>query len=273
MNGIIIQIALLTEVLRTVFRLKKPLSLKNEPTLNLENYKISYAQYGRGEKNVILIHGLGESKESWLNVAQELSHRYTVFTLDLPLFGSTDVPSSPLTLHEYARIVHACMQKLKLERATIVGHSFGGKIALYFAHTFPLETEKLVLYSADFSLDISFNRRVYFFLLNLLMSQLMKYPVLLYMRFNNSAYLGFLKLVQTLIWGSRHDFVSLLSKIETNTLLIYGTFDFIVSLKNGEGARQIMPHAKLVIFQKSSHLAHEEERSKFLSILSDFMES
>lgn len=60
-------------------------------------------------------------------------------------FGKTPHPDYPLTVKDYAEGVLALMDKLNIEKATLVGHSFGGRVAIYIAAKYPEKVEKLVL--------------------------------------------------------------------------------------------------------------------------------
>lgn len=63
-------------------------------------------------------------------------------------FGKTPHPDYPLTVKDYADGVLELMDKLNIEKATLVGHSFGGRIAIYIAAKYPEKVEKLVLVTA-----------------------------------------------------------------------------------------------------------------------------
>lgn len=60
-------------------------------------------------------------------------------------FGKTPHPDYPLTVKDYADGVLELMDKLNIEKATLVGHSFGGRVAIYIAAKYPEKVEKLVL--------------------------------------------------------------------------------------------------------------------------------
>jgi pimeloyl-ACP methyl ester carboxylesterase len=80
---------------------------------------------------VLLIHGLGATKASFLDTAAALSEDYRVHAIDLPGFGSSSKPiGAPYDAPFFARTVCELMDELEIERAHLVGNSMGGRVAL-----------------------------------------------------------------------------------------------------------------------------------------------
>lgn len=85
---------------------------------------------GRGPP-IVLLHGLGGSTYSFRHLIPELARRHRVVALDLKGFGRSDKPfDQAYTTTDQARVILAVMATLRLERVTLVGHSFGGAVAL-----------------------------------------------------------------------------------------------------------------------------------------------
>ncbi len=105
---------------------------------------ISYTQAGSGPV-VLLIHGVGGTRRTWKHLVPGLARTNTVITPDLPGHGLSDPPAA-----DYSPGTHACaMRDLLLTlghpRASIVGHSLGGGVALQLAYQFPEHIERVVL--------------------------------------------------------------------------------------------------------------------------------
>ena len=104
-----------------------PQATTNKP-INLH-----YKETGRGDP-ILLLHGLGASSYAWRYVTPELAKNHRVIALDLKGFGLSDKPKDDkYSLFDQAELVDQFIQKHKLRRLTLVGHSFGGGIALALA--------------------------------------------------------------------------------------------------------------------------------------------
>ncbi len=100
--------------------------------LDLDGEKIRYVQKGAG-RDVLLIHGLPGSIEDWDPVIDRLAARYRVTAYDRPGFGFSSDNAAPHTLAANADTAVKLIEKLGLANAVVVGHSYGGGIALALA--------------------------------------------------------------------------------------------------------------------------------------------
>jgi 3-oxoadipate enol-lactonase len=96
---------------------------------------------GRG-KPVVLIHGGQLDRRMWDAQFDEFAKRYRVIRYDLRGFGKSSAPSKPFSNHED---LHALLRRLQVEKATLVGLSLGGAVAVDFALMYPNEVDSLVL--------------------------------------------------------------------------------------------------------------------------------
>ncbi len=108
---------------------------------------LGYTVAGSGEP-VLLIHGLGGSRRTWREVVGSLAAGHTVIAPDLPGHGESDAPAGDYSLGAHATALRDLLVGLGHSRATVVGHSLGGGIALQFAHQFPDRIDRLVLISS-----------------------------------------------------------------------------------------------------------------------------
>src|SRR5690606_34712391 len=70
---------------------------------------------------------------------------FKVYALDLPGFGKSDKPEFPFNSQDYSRIVKKFMDLMEIKKATLIGHSFGGKVSIILAVNHPERVERLVL--------------------------------------------------------------------------------------------------------------------------------
>ena len=104
---------------------------------------LNYTQQGSGP-HVILIHGLFGSLENLNMVAKKLLENYTVTSVDVRNHGSSFHENS-MSYEELAKDIINVMEHLSIEKANFLGHSMGGKIAMYCALAFPEKVEKLIV--------------------------------------------------------------------------------------------------------------------------------
>ena len=94
---------------------------------------------------MLLLHGLGCDHTTWLPVLDSLARRYTVIAPDLLGHGDSDKPRADYSVGGFANGMRDLLTVLGVDKATVVGHSFGGGVAMQFAYQFPERTERLVL--------------------------------------------------------------------------------------------------------------------------------
>jgi pimeloyl-ACP methyl ester carboxylesterase len=94
---------------------------------------------------LLLLHGIGNSAQTWAGVIDRLAAHHTVLAPDLLGHGWSDKPRGDYSIAGYANGMRDLLSVLDLEQVTVVGHSLGGGIALQFAYQFPERCERLVL--------------------------------------------------------------------------------------------------------------------------------
>lgn len=91
--------------------------------------KINFKRSGNGP-SVILLHGFPMNSQVWTEFASELSTKYTVYTPDLPGFGSSSLPSLPISLKGVAAMMNDWVADQWIQNSVLIGHSMGGYVAL-----------------------------------------------------------------------------------------------------------------------------------------------
>jgi pimeloyl-ACP methyl ester carboxylesterase len=97
---------------------------------------------------VVLIHGMLNSSSHWRSVALNLASEYTVVAPDLIGHGDSAAPRGDYSLGAHAASIRDLLAAIGIDRATIVGHSLGGGVAMQFFYQFPQRVERLVLISS-----------------------------------------------------------------------------------------------------------------------------
>lgn len=112
--------------------------------VTIHGHRRAYKMAGSGPV-VLLLHGLGCDSRTWLPVMGQLATTFTVIAPDLLGHGESDKPQGDYSLGGYANAMRDLLTYLGVDRVTVVGHSFGGGVAMQFAYQFPERTERICL--------------------------------------------------------------------------------------------------------------------------------
>ncbi len=112
--------------------------------VTIHGHRRAYVVVGSGPA-LLLLHGLGCDHTTWAPVMESLARRYTVIAPDLLGHGESDKPRADYSVGGYANGMRDLLTVLGIDRVSVVGHSFGGGVAMQFAYQFPERTERLIL--------------------------------------------------------------------------------------------------------------------------------
>src|ERR687895_764352 len=115
--------------------------------VDLHGHDVIYRTAGSGPP-VVLIHGMVNSSRHWEQVARQLASDYTVIAPDLLGHGDSATPRGDYSLGAHAASIRDLLSAIGVDRASIVGHSLGGGVAMQFFYQFPQRTERLALVSS-----------------------------------------------------------------------------------------------------------------------------
>ncbi|MDP3967911.1 MAG: alpha/beta fold hydrolase [Nocardioides sp.] len=119
----------------------KPLEVQH---LTIHGHRRAFVKTGEGPA-LLLLHGLGCDHTTWEPVISALSRHFTVIAPDLLGHGQSDKPRADYSVGGYANGMRDLLTVLGIDKVTVVGHSFGGGVAMQFAYQFPERTERMVL--------------------------------------------------------------------------------------------------------------------------------
>src|SRR3954454_1756415 len=113
--------------------------------IELHGRRVSFQTAGSGDELLVLLHGITSTAEAWREVLPRLAERYTVIAPDMIGHGRSAKPRGDYSLGAYAAGVRDLLAVLGFERGTVVGHSFGGGIAMQLSYLFPEYVERMAL--------------------------------------------------------------------------------------------------------------------------------
>ena len=273
-------------------------------TITLDGDRVAYRAAGRGPL-LLLVHGMAGSSETWAQVMPALAERFTVLAPDLLGQGDSDKPRGDYSLGAQANTLRDLMDALGHERATLIGQSLGGGVAMQFAYQFPERCERLVLVDSG-----GLGREVTFYLRMLTLPgfepvfPLFCSPWLRDAGERVATWLGRAGVRSTParreVWrsyasladaASRRAFfrslrevidfsgqaVSALRRlhraVQLPTLIVWGAQDPFIPVSHALTAHQAIPGSRLEIFEGVGHYPHCEAPERFVEVLSDFIAS
>lgn len=234
----------------------------------VKDLNINYIQYGEG-KDIILLHGWGQNIEMMKPLGDCFSDRFRITILDLPGFGESDEPKETWTIQKYCDMLEVFINKVGIKKPIVIGHSFGGRLAIRYSADHPIE--KLVLFGSpciriqeNLSITVKFLKTI------------KKLPGLNDLGEYMKKYIGSRDykaaspiMRQTLVEVVNEDLSKYAREIEEPTLLIWGDQDTEAPVKEAKELEKIMIDAALILLP-GTHYAYLENLGRVASILDNF---
>ncbi len=247
-----------------------------EKIVQINNLKTRIWVEGEG-KPLLILHGWGKGLDAWKKAGEILSEKFQVIIPDLPGFGQSQSPPSFWSLKEYCEFVKGLVNFFDLSKIILVGHSFGGRIAIKLASN-PQNffIEKLILIDSA-----GIKRKRFVKQIILIFSKILKkVPIfqtrilkkVIYRRILKSDYFDAKPEMKEVLKNIlKEDLKKFLPKITIPTLIIWGEKDRITPLKDAFLLNQMIPKSKLEILPKVGHSPHIEAPELLASTIIKFL--
>ena len=237
--------------------------------ININNVNVNYIQYGE-VKDVLLLHGWGQNIQMMKPIGDNLCSNHRITIIDSPGFGESDEPSTPWTIDDYSLLIENLVRELNIRKPIVMGHSFGGRVAIHFSANNPIE--KLVLFGSP---CIRENKKLP--LSTRILKKLKTLPGMDKLGEEMKKYIGSRDykaaspiMRQTLVNVINEDLSSYARKIEEPTLLIWGEADTEAPVDDARELEKIMIDAALIILP-GTHYAYLENLGQVINILNSFL--
>jgi len=272
--------------------------------LTLHGHRVVYRAAGSGPV-IVLVHGITSDSSTWERVMPYLAKRFTVIAPDLLGHGGSAKPRGDYSLGAYASGVRDLLVALGHDRATFVGHSLGGGVAMQLAYQFPERCERLVLVdSGGLGREVGLLLRAATLPGSELLLPLLASARVLDGGRSVARVLGRIGLrtgtdVSEMARGhaSLHDrearraFVQTLRTIvepggqrvsatdrlylahHIPFLLIWGEKDTMIPVAHGRAAHREVPGSRLEVFPDAGHFPQLDEPQRFIDVIEDFMDT
>ena len=252
---------------------------------------------------MVLVHGMLNSSSHWQAVAQSLAGQYTVVAPDLIGHGDSAAPRGDYSLGAHAASIRDLLAAIGIERASIVGHSLGGGVAMQFFYQFPQRVERLALISSGgLGREVSpmlraaalpgmsglLSLTIHPRLLGLLRASgtglrergigagvyLQAIARALRPLENSDARQAFLHTLRSVIdmHGQRVSATDRLGLLESiPTLIVWGERDRTIPIEHGRRAHEAIPGSSFQTIAGAAHFPHLEEPQELSELLRTFL--
>ena len=234
--------------------------------------KINYKDFGNKEGDAIVyLHGWGQNIQMMEPIAKPLEKTHRLIILDLPGFGSSDEPETPWSLEEFVEMLKALLDKLKIDKPNLIGHSFGGKISLLYASKY--KVNKLMLLASPFKVKIKKQS-----LKVKILKKAASIPGLGNLAEKMKKHLGSTDyknasplMREILVKHVNTDLTEDAKKIECPTFIIWGTNDEAVPVTDAYELESLIKDSGLSIYEGCTHYAYLERLGQTKAIIASFM--
>ncbi len=238
---------------------------------------------------VIMLHTLGGASSDWSEVGEALAPQFHPYALAQRGHGRSEKPQGPYTVEAYAGDLHHFMEGAGIDRANLIGHGMGGRIAWYFSVIHPSRVGRLIVEDEHPSPQPN---------------EATKWKKLLKLRLpfeNREEALKKIEKIDTGLWGEwlgrslveleggwgfpfsveatvetarelyKEDHWSLLSRIDCPTLLLCGEKSPVLAQDVAERMQEGIRGCRLTVFPETGHWIHRERRDAFIKIVTEFL--
>ena len=253
--------------------------------IEVDGYNISYKITGDGPDTAVMLQGWGTTLSVYDSVADAINDRYRFIQFDLPGFGDSDEPKEAWDVDAYADFFCKFLDALDIKKATLIGHSYGGRIIIKLAARadLPFSIDKIVLIdSAGILPKKTLIQKI----------KIKQYKILKKVFANKVIYALFPELVddwrnrqgsadyrnaseimrKCLVMAVNEDLTDLLDKVNRETLLIWGDKDTATPITDAGIMEERIPSCGLVVLEGTGHYSFLEKPAQFKSIMRSFFE-
>lgn len=247
----------------------------------LVNY---YAGGGSKLPALLFLHGWRSEGSVWFPALENFNVENSIYCLNFPGFGKSELPHSAYSVEDYSEIVSGFISKLGLEKVVIIGHSFGGRVAIKLASKRPgflrgstsLTIKGIVLVDSAGFVERTFSNK-----LKRIIAKPLK-PIFklkpfhgvrksIYRLIGSEDYVATPLLRETYLKVIGEDLSDDMKRIDIQTMIIWGAQDKDTPVKFAHKMKDIIKNSKLVILKDAGHFSFLDKKEEFLKALNDFL--
>ncbi len=235
------------------------------------------------KQDVVILHGWNLSAERFAPLTSSLTRLgYRVHTLDLPGFGKEPPPEKPWHVIEYAEFLKRHFERNHIKKPVLIGHSFGGRVALKFAQLYPNDVSALVLSGTPGFSPVAKGKLLFFLVLAKVGRVLFSVPPLtffanwarrlLYYAAGTKDFFRAEGVMKQTFKNVVQDYlVDAMESLAAPCLLLWGEFDLLVPVAIARQIHEVIPRSELTVIPQADHGVPFKEADVFASYVDRFL--
>lgn len=245
--------------------------------LTARGLRIRYRTTGHGEP-LLLLHGWGASLDTFRPMAEDLGRFHAVTSFDFPGHGESDLPPRTWAVDDFVGLTLDLMAELGIEKASVLGHSFGGRVAIKLAAAHPDKLDRLVLVdSAGVPPAQTARRRAKRFASRFANSvgrlgrpgRAVRHKIVA--RIASPDYKAAGPLRDTFLAIVREDLQPFMPLIKAPTFLIWGDQDDDTPPADAHTMEKLIPGARLLVIKNAGHFSYVDQYGRFRLAVMPFL--
>ena len=212
-----------------------------------------FLRHHKGTNNLLLLHGLGATTRSWKRFIENMPEQIGIFAIDLLGHGKSDKPDIAYTLDKHLATIDELIKSIGINNFSIMGNSYGGIVALKYAgvsdRIINLIIEDIPVFEDEPKIDI------------LMLKKLME--------FDNSEHVMRSTLTGE-YWLNTKDVKSALVNLKARTLILWGSKDHLVNVKNAIVLNKMIEGSVLKVFD-GGHMPHYSNAKETADAVVEFI--
>lgn len=253
--------------------------------IKIDDYNIKYKITGNAGSYVIILQGWGTKHELYDVIANSINGKYKVVQFDFPGFGGSDEPRQAWSVDEFTDFFIKFVQALGIKKATLIGHSFGGRVIIKLVNraNLPFEVDRIVLIdSAGIKPKKTLVQKI----------KILKYKVL--KKFLNTGVAQKIAadriekwrgkqgsedyrnasdiMKQCLVKAVNEDLTKLLPSIKQEVLLVWGELDTATPISDAHTMEELIKNSGLAEIKSAGHFCFLEQSAIFTRIMHSYFE-
>ena len=251
----------------------------------VDGYNICYKTTGTSDKTVVILQGWGTDLGVYDSVAGAIDgSRYRVIQFDFPGFGGSDEPKEPWDVDGFADFFCKFMEVMQIKKATLIGHSYGGRVIIKLAarESIPFEITNIILIDSAGVLPVrttaqKWKIRKYKILKKFLNMKLIyaMFPEVIddwRSRQGSADYRNATPMMrQCMVKAVNEDLTELLPKIRQEVLLIWGDQDTATPIRDAHIMEEKIPNCGLAVIPGTGHFSFLEKPAQFRGIMEAYL--
>lgn len=231
--------------------------------------QVHYIQYGKGE-DVVLLHGWGQNIQMMQPLGDNISNK-KITIIDFPGFGNSKTLESSWDIEDYGECLKELLDELKVKNPVLIGHSFGGRVAIWYAAHY--KVKKLILFGSPCVREHHVSKK------EELLKKIKKLPLMDRLGEYMKKYIGSRDyrnatpvMRETLVKVVNRDLSEEAKQIKAPVLLIWGSLDEEATLEDAKKLESILQDGGLVVLDGYTHYAYLEALQHVSCIVNNFLE-